>query len=103
MPTESTLQQKVARGLTAGLLVGIITWIVLLIRASMVVRASPDSIVYSITLGPLPITTIAKHVASHGYTATIKPELGLIWLGLGCLAIGGLLGWAIHMRTNAGK
>lgn len=103
MPTESTMQQKVARGITAGLLIGIIIWIILLVRASMIVRASPGSITYEVTLGRISLTTLTKHVADHSYTATISPRLGLLWWGLGCLAIGGLLGWIAYARTNAEK
>jgi hypothetical protein len=103
MPTESTLQQKVARGITAGLLIGIIVWIALLVRASMIVRASPDSITYDITLGPISLTTIAKHVTDHDYTAAISPKLGLLWLELGCLAAGGLVEIVLYRRTSAQK
>lgn len=100
MQNEPSLQQKIARGITVGLLIALTGWIALLIKASVAMRTSVGDQTYDIVVGPLSLTTISRYASSHGHTAVISPHTGLMWFVLVCMAIGGLLAVGIHLRTN---
>lgn len=80
------------------LLLGCLSWIMLLIQAARYLRLSSLKH-YEIALGPFHLGTLAKHISESGFTVSIHLSKGML-LYLVCWGICGYAWGYISQRTH---
>lgn len=87
-------------GACVALLIGCLSWIMLLIQAARYLRSSSLQ-QYEMTLGPLHLGSLTKHMTASGFTVSIHVSKGML-LYLLCWGICGYA-WVYVSRRSSRK
>lgn len=100
MLSNNRVQQKVAHGTMAGLLIGIGVWIGLTWQASLVLRSATRDATHQVMAGPLKLMTLHKDFIGTDYTASMSLEGGFIWFLLASALAGALVWLSVYAVTT---
>src|SRR5688500_8948028 len=94
------LVRQCVQKMGVSLLIGSITWILLLMQGAASLREYAESASHEVRVGPLLLSRIAKQKAEDGFTASFSFESGLLWYLVGLIAIGGVVGLLTWRHTQ---
>jgi ABC-type phosphate transport system permease subunit len=88
---------------TIGLLMGVICWITLLIKASQHISGVNNNISQTTFLGTMPLFTISKQASEHGSIASISLGVGTLWFMILSIIIGVVIGYGLTILRQYKK
>jgi hypothetical protein len=99
---DNSIKRRAVQLLNYGILLGTVTWVLLIIKGALTLKAATGQMVHNVTFGPLTLMRISKQPVTDGFTVRFALEVGLIWYVVFWLAIGGLLGlcFAVYARKS---
>jgi hypothetical protein len=86
--------------LNYGLLVGAMTWLLLVVRGAQTLKNHVDQRVYDVVFGPLTLLHINRHPIEGGFTVKFSLGTGLLWYFVLWVSIGSILGLILALYTH---
>jgi hypothetical protein len=100
MVQSSDLHRRVILYLNISLLLSVLSWVVLLIRAAGQLKDMQAPVDYAVTAGPLILGHLSKHEVPGGFSVQISLGVGLAWYVVAWIALGGLTAYGIEKYSR---
>lgn len=100
---QLTKRRQILQMLNYGLLLGAVTWVLLIMRGAQVLKTGAEQTAYNVVFGPLTLLHMDKQAVGDGFTVRFAFELGTVWYAVFWLVIGSLLGILLVIYTRRAR
>jgi hypothetical protein len=103
MIQTSNFHRRILLYLNISLLLGVLSWVALLIQAARHLKDLPAPVDHAITVGPLILGHLGKREVADGFSATISLGAGLAWYMLAWIIFGCLVAYGLEAYDRRQK